>query len=189
MNLHIRRKKKRRIPERIKQTLGQCTQINQTWSMDYVSDRLSNGRAFRILNIIDDYSRESLKIEIDFGLPALRVIRALEEIVSIRGYPQSIRTDNGPEFISTALRMWSEKHQITLLYIQPGRPMQNGYIERNNGIMRNEVLNAYLFESLKEAKTMIYEWQDDYNQTRPHSALNYLSPYRFLEEIQMPMKT
>lgn len=180
MKLNLRRRRKKRLPPRLKRELTKCIKQNQTWSMDFVSDKLTNGSAFRILNIIDDYSRESLRIDIDTSMPSRRVIQALEAIAFERGYPAQIRMDNGPEFISTALACWSEKHQVTLLHIQPGKPTQNAYVERNNGSMRQEVLDAYMFGSITQARQLIYQWQEDYNHNRPHSSLGYLSPKAFI---------
>ncbi len=180
MKLNIRRRRKKRLPTRLKRELVKCTAQNQVWSMDFVSDKLTNGSSFRILNIIDDYNRESLHIDLDTSMPAKRVIKALDTIAFERGYPANIRMDNGPEFISTALALWSEKHKVTLLHIQPGEPTQNAYIERNNGTMRQEVLDAYMFWSLAQARELIYSWQDDYNHERPHSALGYVSPKSFI---------
>jgi putative transposase len=133
------------------------------------------------LNIIDDFNRESLAVEVDTSLPSLRVIRVLERLVSQRGKPANIRCDNGPEFISHKLEEWcnDKNRQITLQFIQPGRPMQNAYIERKNGSMRRELLNAYLFNSLAEVRYLSEEWRIDYNEERPHKSLGYLSPLRY----------
>jgi len=176
MKLNIRRRAKKRLPERIKMPLSVPTEPNQMWSLDFMSDSLTDGRKFRILNIIDDFNRESLAIEADTSLPALRVIRTLENIVTHRGKPANIRCDNGPEFISHRLQQWCEDRHITLQYIQPGAPTQNAYIERNNGSLRRELLNAYLFTSLKEVRMMAQEWQQDYNNERPHRALKNQPP-------------
>ena len=167
MKLNIRRKRKRRIPARVKQALSVPDQANQMWSIDFMSDRLTDGRSFRILNIIDDFNRESLGIEVDTSLPTLRLIRKLEQIVEQRGYPSNIRVDNGPEFISHKLQQWCEKHHITIQYIQPGKPTQNGYIERKNGSMRREVLDAYMFTTLNETRELLSDWRRDYNNERP----------------------
>jgi len=129
-----------------------------------------------MLNIIDDFNRESLAIEVDTSLPARRVIRVLERILTERGKPIRIRVDNGPEFISHILQEWCDYWSIGLLYIQPGKPTQNAYIERNNGSLRRELLNAYMFHSLAEVRTMSQEWQEDYNLERPHKSLGYQSP-------------
>ena len=142
-------------------------------------DSLVDGRRFRLLNIIDDFNRESLAIEEDTSLPAMRVIRVLERLIEYRGKPQSIRVDNGPEFISDRLQLWSEERQITLQFIQPGRPMQNGYVERNNGSLRKELLDAYLFYTLNEVRLMAEEWQRDYNCERPHDSLGNVPPVFF----------
>ena len=182
MKLNLRRRREKRLPTRLKRELVKCIAQNQTWSMDFVSDKLTNGSSFRILNIIDDYNRESLKIDIDTSMPSKRVIQCLESIAFERGYPSSIRVDNGPEFISTALTLWSEKNKVTLLFIQPGKPTQNAYIERNNGSLRQEVLDAYMFGSLNQARQLIYQWQKNYNHERPHSALGYKSPLQFIQQ-------
>ena len=151
------------------------------WSLDFLSDALTDGRKFRLLNIIDDYNRESLTMEADTSLPAGRVIRALEQIIARRGKPSNLRTDNGPEFISHKLAQWCEQQQITIQFIQPGRPMQNAYIERKNGSIRRELLNAYLFTSLAEVRSLCEEWRNDYNRDRPHKALHYLSPVQYAD--------
>jgi transposase InsO family protein len=127
--------------------------------MDFMCDSLVDGRRFRLLNIIDDYNRESLAIEIDTSLPALRVIRTLQKLIEKRAIPQTIRVDNGPEFISDRLQQWCDDKQIRLQFIQPGKPMQNGFVERNNGSLRKELLDAYLFYSLPEVRQMAQEWQ------------------------------
>jgi putative transposase len=150
-----------------------------------MSDSLVDGRKFRLLNVIDDFNRESLCIEADSSLPTLRIIRVLENLLKQRGKPANIRTDNGPEFISHKLEEWCRKHAITLQFIQPGKPMQNAYIERKNGSVRRELLNAYLFYSLHEVRVMCEEWREDYNEERPHKSLGYLSPVRYNERWQI----
>jgi putative transposase len=182
MKLNIRRRAKKRLPERVKQPLTVPTAPNQVWSIDFMSDALVDGRKFRLLNIIDDFNRESLAIEVDTSLPSLRVIRVLEGLLKRRGKPANIRSDNGPEFVSHQLQQWCSKNAITLQYIQPGKPMQNAYIERKNGSMRRELLNAYLFYSLSEVRILAEEWRADYNTERPHKSLGYLSPLRFAEQ-------
>jgi putative transposase len=146
-----------------------------------MSDSLTDGRKFRLLNIIDDFNRESLAMEIDTSLPSLRVIRVLEKLIRERGCPGNLRCDNGPEFISHKLEEWCSEKKISLLFIQPGRPMQNAYIERNNGSIRRELLNAYLFNSLAEVRMLSEEWRQDYNTERPHKSLGYLSPLKYAE--------
>ncbi len=189
MNLNIRRRAKRRLPDRVKQSLTIPDAPNQMWSIDFMSDSLADGRRFRLLNIIDDFNRESLAIEVDTSLPSLRVIRVLNRLIEQRGKPLNIRTDNGPEFISHQLQQWCESNSITLQYIQPGKPMQNAYIERKNGSIRRELLNAYLFYSLAEVRTMSAEWRTDYNTQRPHKSLGYLSPIKYMEKRQLALST
>lgn len=179
LRLNVRRRAKRRLPQRIKQPLLVPQSINQGWSMDFMCDSLVDGRRFRLLNIIDDYNRESLAIEIDTSLPALRVIRTLEQLIERRTKPQVIRVDNGPEFISDRLQQWCNDNQIRLQFIQPGKPMQNGFVERNNGSLRKELLDAYLFYSLPEVRQMAQEWQQDYNYQRPHESLGNDPPVYF----------
>lgn len=165
LKLNIRRKVKRRLPERVKQPLIVPDALNQGWSMDFMSDSLVDGRRFRLLNIIDDYNRESLWIEVDTSLPSLRVIRVLDRLVEMRGKPLRIRVDNGPEFVSDKLQLWCEESNIQLLFIQPGKPVQNAFIERNNGSLRRELLDAYHFFTLQEVRLMAEEWRQDYNSS------------------------
>ncbi len=182
MKLNIRRRAKKRIPERVKQQLSVPDAPNQVWSIDFMSDTLVDGRRFRLFNVMDDFNRESLAIEVDTSLPSLRITRVLNRIIEQRGKPANLRSDNGPEFISHVLQEWCEKHKITLQYIQPGKPTQNAYIERKNGSMRRELLNAYLFNSLAEVRCLSEEWRIDYNTERPHKSLGYLSPLCFAEQ-------
>jgi len=176
MGLNIRRRAKKRLPARTKQQLFQPTASNQVWSLDFMHDSLWNGRTFRMLNVIDDFNRQVLRIETDTSLPALRVIRVLEQLKEVRGLPNMIRVDNGPEFISHRLDTWCKDHKITLAYIQPGKPTQNAYVERFNGSIRRELLNAYVFRTLDEVREKAHQWQQDYNHHRPHKSLGYLAP-------------
>ena len=185
LRLNIRRRFKKRLPCRAKQSLFQPDAINQVWSIDFMSDSLWDGRRFRLLNIIDDFNREMLAMEADLSLPAQRVIRILEYLKEFRGLPKMIRVDNGPEFISHALYEWCTRHGITVLYIQPGKPMQNGYVERCNGSVRKELLNANVFYSLKEVRQKIEEWMVDYNNERPHESLGYRAPVDLLEAMYL----
>ncbi len=182
MRLNIRRRAKKRLPDRVKQPLIKAAAPNETWSIDFMSDSLVDGRKFRLLNVIDDFNRESLAIEVDTSLPALRVIRVLDTLIKQKRKPAVIRSDNGPEFISHRLQEWCEDNNIKMQYIQPGRPMQNAYIERKNGSIRRELLNAYLFYSLAEVRAMSSEWRMDYNTERPHKSLGYLSPVAFTQQ-------
>lgn len=183
LKLNKRRKGKRRLPSRVKQPLQHQQTINQSWSMDFMSDSLVCGRKFRTLNVIDDCSREVLAIEIDTSLPTLRVTRTLDRIIEERGKPQSIRVDNGPEFTSAILEAWCSDSNISLQYIQPGRPMQNGFIERFNGTYRREILDAYVFFELYEVRKLTEEWMDQYNHHRPHEALSNKTPVEWKEAI------
>lgn len=176
LKLNMKRKGKRRLPARILQPLESVDRINTSWSMDFMSDSLLSGRKFRVFNLLDDFNREALAIEVDTSFQAERVTRVLDQVVSWRGEPQRIRVDNGPEFISLKLGLWCEDHGIKLQFIQPGKPSQNAYIERFNGSFRRDVLDAYLFESLNQVRILAEEWMDDYNYHRPHDALKGRSP-------------
>jgi putative transposase len=180
LKLNMKRKGKRRLPARILHPLEAVNHINASWSMDFMSDSLLSGRKFRVLNILDDFNREALTIEVDTSLTAERVIRSLEQTIQWRGKPQRIRVDNGPEFISSKLGLWCEERNIHLQFIQPGKPSQNAYIERFNGSFRRDVLDAYLFESLNQVRIIAEEWMHDYNYNRPHDALNGRSPVDML---------
>lgn len=183
LKLNKRRKGKRRLPSRVKQPLQQQQRVNQSWSMDFMSDSLVCGRKFRTLNVIDDCSREVLAIEIDTSLPTPRVVRTLDRIIEERGKPGQIRVDNGPEFISAVLETWCSDRNITLQYIQPGRPMQNGFIERFNGTYRREILDAYIFFELYEVRRLTENWIIEYNHNRPHEALGNKTPAEWKEQI------
>lgn len=182
MKLNIRRRAKKRLPDRVKLPLSVPDAPNQVWSIDFMTDSLVDGRKFRLLNVIDDFNRESLAIEVDTSMPSPRVIRVLNRIIAQRGKPANIRTDNGPEFTCYRLQQWCNDNHITLQYIQPGKPTQNAYIERKNGSIRRELLNAYLFYSLAEVRAMSQDWRMDYNAQRPHKSLGYLSPLKYAEQ-------
>lgn len=160
----------------MKQPLVQQTELNSSWSMDFMSDSLASGSRFRTLNVIDDCNREALAIEVATSISSKRVIRTLEQLIDWRGKPAAIRVDNGPEFTSADFTLWCEKEEITIQYTQPGKPMQNGYIERFNGSYRREVLDAYLFLELEEVRELTEHWVEEYNTRRPHEALGNLTP-------------
>jgi putative transposase len=182
MKLNMRRKYKKRPPARIKEPLLQPLGPNLCWSMDFMHDGLLDGKNIRSFNVLDDYNREVLNITLDKGLPGRRVVRELDRLVAWRGTPESIRVDNGPEFISRAMGEWCRKHNITLKFIQKGKPSQNGYIERFNRTFREEVLNRYAFESLAQARVYTHAWMWTYNNERPHSSLGWKTPIRFMQE-------
>lgn len=179
MALNLRVKPKKRLPSRNPQPLTQPTALNQSWSMDFMSDSLADGRTIRTFNVMDDYNREILGIEVDTSLPALRVIRVLDEIAEERGYPTQIRLDNGPEFISQKLAAWAVEHKVTLAFIEPGKPTQNAYIERFNHTYRDAVLDANWFTSVQEARDITEVWMQDYNSMRPHEALGGVPPLEY----------
>jgi putative transposase len=189
LRLNIKRRRKRRLPARIKAPLVVPARPNEVWSVDFMADALWSGRRFRTFNVLDDFNREALGIEIDTNLPAPRIVRALEQLVEIRGRPQALRMDNGPELISDTLAKWAKRHGVELMFIQPGRPMQNGYIERFNRTYREEVLNPYVFETLGEVRRMTAEWLVRYNEQRPHESLGNLSPRQYLMAISTKPST
>jgi len=152
-----------------------------------MSDTLYSGKRYRILNIMDEFNRELIEFEVGVSLPSVKVIQALQRAIDFRGKPQSIRVDNGPEFISHKLEMWCYIHSIELKFIQPGCPTQNSRVERFNGSMRREFFDAYLFYTLNEVKIMTKEWIDDYNNDRPHVVLGKLSPIEYLDKYNLEM--
>ena len=174
-----KRRKKRRLPERVRQPLAVPESANQCWSMDFMSDALTDGRRFRTLNVVEDWNREVLGIEVDFSLPAARVVRLLQTLVERHGPPERLRVDNGPEFISQALQDWCGSQGIILHWIQPASPTQNAYVERFNGSFRRELLNGYLFATLQQVREHCRLWQYDYNHLRPHQALHFMTPTEF----------
>jgi putative transposase len=152
---------------------------NLRWSLDFVSDTLVSGRRFRILTLVDDFTRECLGLVVDTSLTGLRVVRELDRIVELRGCPRMIVSDNGTELTSNAILTWQQEHRVEWHYIAPGKPMQNGFVESFNGRLRDECLNEHLFTNLNEARQIIEEWRIDYNTNRPHSSLNGLTPTEF----------
>ena len=184
MKLNLRRKHKRRIPHRLRGALCSPANANQTWSMDFMHDTLITGRKVRVLNIIDDYNREALIVQAEYSHSGSSVVRALEQTIHWRGKPNEIRCDNGPEFLSHTLVDYCNSNNILIKYIQPGKPTQNAYIERFNRSYREDVLDAYLFESLYQLMEISTFWMNEYNNLHPHQSLNNLSPIRFLEQNQ-----
>ena len=181
-NLAVRKRKKVKRPVGERTPLSQATQVNEVWSMDFVSDSLANGRRLKCLTVADDCSHECIDIAVDYGISGLYVTRLLDQAARFRGYPAGVRTDNGPEFTSRVFLAWAQEHGIRHILIEPGRPMQNGYIESFNGKFRDECLNDHWFQSLHQARTEIARWRTDYNEVRPHSSLGRIPPARFAEE-------
>lgn len=179
MGLNKKKRTRKRIPARVKQPLVVPSAPNQTWSMDFMADRLMNGRRFRVLNIIDDYNREILRIEPYFSITSARVISIIDRLVTENRKPSAIRVDNGPEFIAEILKQWCNDNDIDLQFIQPGRPMQNGFVERFNRSYRQDVLDANWFANLSEVKILSDEFEEDYNFHRPHESLGDLPPVEY----------
>jgi putative transposase len=177
--LTVRRRKKRHGVAVERQVLALPSGPNQVWSMDFVSDALASGRRIKVLTIVDDFSKESVDLAVDFGISGHYVTRVLDQAARFRGYPKAIRTDQGPEFTGQALDQWACLHGVELKLIQPGKPTQNAFIESFNGRFRDECLNDHWFTSLAEARILIAAWRRDYNQHRPHSALDYQTPAEF----------
>lgn len=182
LELNLRIKPRRRLKRDKPDALSVPTAINQVWSIDFMSDTLVDGRKMRTFNVIDDYNREGLTIDVDLSLPSERVIRSLKQVIEWRGKPSAIRMDNGPEYISQKLVDWANDNHITLLYIQPGKPTQNAYIERFNRTVRHEWLDMYEFTSVSHAQHLATEWLWQYNNERPHMALDGLTPIMKLQE-------
>jgi putative transposase len=180
LELNMRIKPKKRLVREKPDPLTQPMEMNQVWSMDFMHDQLQNGRSFRLFNVIDDFNREGLGIEVDFSLPSERVIRSLDQIIEWRGKPGIIRCDNGPEYISNTLRMWAEKLDIRLEHIQPGKPQQNAYVERYNRTVRYDWLNQHLFESIEEVKDHATRWLWTYNNERPNMGIGGITPMQKL---------
>ena len=176
LELNLRIKPRKRLVRQVPEPLLVPNAINEVWSMDFMHDQLSDGRCFRLFNVIDDHNRESLGIEVDFSLPSERVIRALNQIIEWRGKPLAIRCDNGPENISGVIQAWAQQVGITLQYIQPGKPQQNAYIERFNRTVRYEWLSQYYWKDLDEVRDFATKWVWYYNYERPNMALGGFTP-------------
>lgn len=180
LKLHLRRRGKKRLPARVKEPLVLPELPNECWSADFMSDCLYNGRRLRTFNVIDDCAREGLDIEVDTSITGERVVRVLERIVLARGTaPKRLRLDNGPEMISEAVKNWADRHGVRLQFIQPGRPMQNGLIERFNRSYRDEILDAYLFETLEDVRDCTRDWLWRYNNRRTHDSLDGKTPAEY----------
>ena len=181
LELNLRIKPKKRLKRDKPDALAVPDRPNRVWSMDFMSDRLDDMRAFRLLNVVDDFNREGLGIEVDFSLPACRVIRALDRIIEWRGCPGIIRVDNGPEYVSDSLRQWAAERSIMLQHIQPGKPQQNAYVERYNRTVRHEWLDQYMFATIKEVQDYATQWLWTYNNDRPNMGLGGITPAQKLK--------
>lgn len=183
IGLSLRRKAKKRLPQRVKEPLVVPSMLNETWSIDFMQDRLENGRKVRCFNVIDDANREILHVEIDYSLKSQRVIWVLSHLCKRRSKPKQIRMDNGPEFIASITQEWSKAHEINFLYIQPGKPTQNAYVERFNGSFRRGVLNAFTFETMDQVREQAEIWINDYNNFRPHESLGNIPPVMYAQKV------
>jgi len=181
--LTMRRRKGKRFRAEARVPLALPTQMNQMWTMDFTRDSLASGRKFRSLNLMDGYTREALWIEVDTSLPGLRVVQVLEKVAQERGLPEAIQVDNGPEFISRAVDQWAYANSVALHFIDPGKPVQNAFIESFNGKFRDECLNQSWHTSLEDARRSIEAWRTDYNTVRPHSSLGYLTPEEYAAAV------
>ena len=186
LGLNLRRRVKHRLPERVKQALVAPASPNTGWSMDFMSDRLVNGRQFRTLNLIDEFNREALAIEVDTSMPSARVIRVLEQVKSWRALPQSIRVDNGPEFIAFELTEWLSDLGAETYHIDPGKPWQNGFVESFHNRLRDECLNCEEFWSVEHARVVLESWRHEYNTEHLHSSLGYATPAEFAAAHRRP---
>lgn len=176
LELNLRIKPRKRLKRDKPDTLAVPEAPNMVWSIDFMADRLDDGRQFRLLNVLDDFNREGLGIEVDFSLPAERVIRSLNQIIEWRGKPSTIRMDNGPEYVSGKLMEWAKNQGIILSHIQPGKPQQNAYIERYNRTVRHEWLDQYIIESIEEAQEFATKWLWTYNNERPNMGIGGMTP-------------
>jgi len=181
-SLQVRTKKRKKL-QRPRIPMVVPSRANERWSMDFVSDQLSDGRRFRVLNIVDDYSREMVGQLVSVSITGRQVAQCLTQIGEERGLPRTIVCDNGTEFTSKAMFFWAKDAGVKLHFIQPGKPTQNAFVESLNGKFRNECLNQHWFRSLNEARREIDTWRDHYNHVRPHSALNYLSPVAYANQV------
>ena len=176
MELNLRRAAKRRLPKRARVPLYVPKTPDTVWSADFMSDTLVNGRRFRTFNVVDDFNREALHIEIDTSITSVRLVRVFEQLRAHHGLPQVLRTDNGPEFLGQVFTAWAKNAGVAIQYIQPGKPNQNAYVERFNRTYRDELLDLYLFASLDDVREATYWWLREYNEERPHDSLGDRTP-------------
>jgi len=183
--LQVPKRKKRQTAYKRKEKPAPPVRINERWSMDFVHDATAQGRKLRMLNIVDDYTRECLWIETDTSLNGERVKRVLSCLIELRGRPSRLVMDNGPEFRGHVLDQWAYENSVPLDFIDPGKPQQNGYVESFNGKFRDECLNEYWFRDVAEAQEIIEDWRVDYNRNRPHSSLDYLAPAEYAARLPL----
>ena len=184
LKLNRKRRRKQRIPTRTPMPLSTPARPNQVWSADFVSDALYSGTRFRTFNVLDDFNREVLAIEVDTSLPSARLVRVFEQLKAERGLPETLRTDNGPEFLGQCFTQWCSDNGITIDYIEPGKPNQNAYIERFNRSYRTELLDTWLFKDLDEVRAMTWAWMLEYNQERDHDSLGGMTPIEALKNTE-----
>jgi putative transposase len=177
--LAVRRKLRKRLASALRTVLPPPTGPNERWSMDFVADAMTDGRRLRAFNVVDDFTRECLAIEVDTSIPGLRVARVLERISATRPLPKFIICDNGPEFTGSNFDEWAHRRGVRVHFIRPGKPVENAYAESFNGKLRDECLNENWFVSMADARSRIEAWRVDYNQVRPHSGLDNLTPSEF----------
>ncbi len=188
MKLRLRRKHKKRLVKRVKQPLETPVQLNECWSMDFMSDTLTDGRKLRVFNVMDDCNREAIAIDAGLSYPARAVVGTLENLKEEIGTPKYIRCDNGPEFTSRTFMDWCTKNYIEIKYTQPGKPMQNGYIERFNRFYREDILDAYYFNDIHQLQKLSDKWRDDYNFNHPHKSLGNRSPKEYMPRFDEEFK-
>jgi putative transposase len=189
MKLNLKRRAKKRVPTRERQSMDVVAMPNVVWGLDFMSDALLTGRKFRTFNVLDEGVREALDIVIDTSIQSGRVVRALEALASWRGYPAAIRCDNGPELLAQVFVDWCAEHGIEPRYIQPGKPNQNAFVERFNRTYRTEVLDAYLFESLEDVRRVTETWIQEYNEERSHDAIGRVPPSEYRRQIEAKVST
>jgi len=181
--LQVRRKKRKRVAVARRRALELPTRPNERWSMDFICDQLADGRRFRTLNVVDDFTRESLAIEVGSSMPGTVVVRTLETVAAERGYPRTIVMDNGPEFAGRALDAWAHEHGVELAFIRPGKPIENAFAESFNGKFRDECLNEHWFLNLHHARSIIETWRREYNEERPKKALGGITPAQYAAQL------
>ncbi len=184
LGLQVRPRKKRKVRYVRGNEIEAVTRPNERWSIDFMHDRLGNGRSIRTMNIVDDFTRECLALEIGYSFGSADVLRVFEAIAFVRDLPATIRVDNGPEFTSRAMLQWGADRDVALHFIDPGKPTQNAHIESLNSRIRDELLNAHVFTNIFSARALAENWRRDYNEHRPHSALGYRTPREFAQAFQ-----